>query len=77
MSNYQCPNCGSKLSYESVGSYGDIYDINSRNGMVCAKRRARVHYEHGDAMVYCRNCGTSYDFKVSPEGRIVILEECS
>lgn len=68
-----CPYCKEQLTFEAIGSYGDLYKINKRNGKVTKKRMRRVHYEHsGDFMVYCSKCGRNYDYRRDQEGRIYI-----
>lgn len=58
----KCLKCGGRLTYETIGSYGDLYDIDIRTGKPCKTRKKRIHYEHDDIMIYCSQCGNNYDF---------------
>lgn len=71
----KCPKCGGGLSYEAIGSYGDIYKISQNTGIPTKKRERRVHYEHGDEMVYYLNCSENYDFKWHEDALVICIRE--
>ena len=35
----KCLKCGGRLTYETIGSYGDLYDIDVRTGKPCKTRK--------------------------------------
>lgn len=70
----KCPTCGGHLVYEECGTYGDCFKINKRTGKVSKERFRRVHYEHGDSMLYCLKCGSNFDFKLNADGTFYIYE---
>lgn len=63
----KCPRCSGRLTFEAIGSYGDLFDIDVRTGKPCKTRKKRIYYEHGDIMIYCPRCGNNYDFKQNHE----------
>jgi len=69
----RCPKCKGRLTFETVGSYGDLFDVNIITGKPSERRRHRRHYEHDDCMVYCQRCGTNYEFVQKKE---VIYLKC-
>lgn len=70
----RCPECMGRLVFETVGTYGDIFDLLVKTGRPSNKRKARVHYEHNgeDSMVYCCDCGENYRWKQDSAGVIYI-----
>lgn len=68
-----CPICGGSLCFEAVGSYGDCFKIDKRTGRLCKKKFRRVHYAHGDFMVYCLSCSHNFEFKRTGDGHFKIL----
>ena len=70
-----CPECGGNLIYEAIGSYGTIYYV-CKDGRIGRKLKS-IQYEHsGDAMVYCAECCSGYEFRRTENGiELVGLED--
>ena len=59
-----CPICRGQLTYETIGSYGDLYRVGKTTGKPAKKRFSRQHYECCDGeMLYCLECGENFEFK--------------
>lgn len=69
-----CPKCGGDLIIEYTGSYGTMYHI-KRDGTT-GRRLRSAKYEHsGDYMVYCSQCGTGLDGRLTDGKFVPYLEE--
>ena len=62
----KCPKCWGKLTYEDIGTYGDIHSISVKTGKPL-KRERRCHYEHDSdgSMVYCLACGINFNWRMN------------
>jgi len=58
----KCPKCGGHLVAEYIGSYGDVFLLNSK-GEPYKNRLKRHIYEHDGEppMIYCNDCGRGYE----------------
>lgn len=58
----KCPKCGGRLVAEYIGSYGDVFLLNSK-GEPYKYRLKRHIYEHDGCppMIYCIDCGRAYE----------------
>ena len=55
-----CPECGGRLLIETVGTYGDIYRMQT-NGEIGKVRLRRTMYEStGEHLIYCEKCGKNF-----------------
>lgn len=62
-----CPKCGGNLVYEAIGSYGQLYHV-CKNGKIGRQLKVIKYEGSGDAMLYCLDCGTNYDFRLTQDG---------
>lgn len=71
----RCPECHGRLLFETVGSYGDIFEISTKTSRPSNRRKQRVHYEHNgdDSMVYCLYCGKNFNWKQDSSGVLFIM----
>ena len=63
MADCICKKCRHSLVVEYIGNYGSIYHVR-KDGRIGRKLRSVKYEESGDMMVYCPECGTSYEFKL-------------
>ena len=61
-SKNKCQKCGGRLVAEYIGSYGDVFLLNSK-GEPCKSRLKRHIYEHDGElpMIYCNDCRSGYE----------------
>jgi hypothetical protein len=57
-----CPECGGNLIYEAIGNYGTLYYV-CKDGRIGRKLKSIQYDYSGDAMVYCAECGSGYEFR--------------
>ena len=71
----KCKKCGGKLVYEEISQRGKIYTIFS-DGTI--GKRFKYGDYGGDCfqLVYCKSCGTTYDFTTTDYcSKIVLYDE--
>ncbi len=70
----KCLKCGGRLVYEEFESRGRVFSV-LPDGTIGKKFKYMIYPGDGDGnMVYCKQCGKTYDYYLSDHLSKVVLE---